>query len=274
MIVRGSRREAAVVAGAAVDCAAAGGAGQALRPARARPAVARPAFANRPARTAAARLRWRRRAFVSSTRIWFRFLAANIGGPISICPAGSTHGAATPGRAQSIEIRRSEGRAAGTRRGAEFRWMNSASVVRYRNSAGFWQPQQRRRGEQRGVRHRDDGADRAAVIGVAVGILVGRCGAVADEARRAAGWRRTALRAPHVATPWKCPNDSTNWIASANSASLEPCLMFERNHFMPKRTPIGRPGVPAIRCYIITSGMTGGCQLWCGSQGGGKHPPV
>ena len=38
---------------------------------------------------------------------------------------------------------------------------------------GFRQPQQRRRGEQGGVRHGDDGADRAGVVGMAVGILVG-----------------------------------------------------------------------------------------------------
>src|SRR5260370_38930 len=31
---------------------------------------------------------------------------------------------------------------------------------------------------------------------------------------------------------WKCPNDSRNWTASAKSASREPRLMFDRNHFM------------------------------------------
>src|SRR5437667_185789 len=35
------------------------------------------------------------------------------------------------------------------------------------------------------------------------------------------------------APPWKCPNDSRNWIASAKSARRDPNLTFDRNHFMP-----------------------------------------
>src|SRR6266568_8194062 len=35
-----------------------------------------------------------------------------------------------------------------------------------------------------------------------------------------------------AAKAWKCPNDNANWIASANSASREPCLSCFRNHFM------------------------------------------
>src|SRR5436305_9906698 len=45
--------------------------------------------------------------------------------------------------------------------------------------------------------------------------------------------------------PWKWPNDSTNWIASANSASRDPCLMFDRNLFMPIRLASEQPRCPA-----------------------------
>ncbi len=33
-------------------------------------------------------------------------------------------------------------------------------------------------------------------------------------------------------SPWKCPNDSANWIASANSASREPVFTCFRNQFI------------------------------------------
>jgi hypothetical protein len=65
-----------------------------------------------------------------------------------------------------------------------------------------------------------------------------------------------------AASPWKCPNDNTNWIASANSARREPCLILDRNHFIRRRTPHrnGKQRPSHLRCYIITSGMPGGCQ--------------
>src|SRR6185437_11380873 len=68
--------------------------------------------------------------------------------------------------------------------------------------------------------------------------------------------------AAFAAIPWKWPNASTNWIASAKSASRAPCLMFDRNHFMPRGTPHRpRPGDPGQRqCYNITSGNPRGCQ--------------
>src|SRR5436190_20790721 len=52
--------------------------------------------------------------------------------------------------------------------------------------------------------------------------------------------------AARAISPWKCPNDSANWIASANSASREPVLMLFRNHFtsvyaLPRRPSLDHP---------------------------------
>jgi hypothetical protein len=79
-------------------------------------------------------------------------------------------------------------------------------------------------------------------------------------AKSAAAWSpdccafADAVAAP-AAAPWKCPNDSRNWIASPNSASRDPCLMFDRNHFMPRCASSARSGRPSepMRCYSITS---------------------
>ena len=65
-----------------------------------------------------------------------------------------------------------------------------------------------------------------------------------DRDRPASG--RSRSRARLAATAWKCPNDSANWIASANSASREPCLRCFRNHFtttyaFPGGRYLGRP---------------------------------
>ena len=57
---------------------------------------------------------------------------------------------------------------------------------------------------------------------------------------------REETMAACAANPWKCPNDSANWIASANSASREPVLMLFRNHFtsvyaLPRRPSLDHP---------------------------------
>src|SRR6266576_5479636 len=50
------------------------------------------------------------------------------------------------------------------------------------------------------------------------------------------GWLSSISAGVACAPPtWKCPNDSRTWIASAKSASRDPCLTFDRNHFMPAR---------------------------------------
>src|ERR1700730_287612 len=58
-----------------------------------------------------------------------------------------------------------------------------------------------------------------------------------------------------AASAWKCPNESANWTASANSASREPCLTFDRNQFMPATTStrVFRDLPDDSRCYSITS---------------------
>src|SRR5260370_33039252 len=58
-----------------------------------------------------------------------------------------------------------------------------------------------------------------------------------------------------AATEWKCPNASTNWTASADSARREPCLMFDRNQFMSAYASTAGSGVLSARsrCYTITS---------------------
>ena len=102
------------------------------------------------------------------------------------------------------------------------------------------QLQQRRRGEQEIVGQRDDGADRAGVGRVPVGIVVGRlllqrslpASSAACPRRRSGRHPRGRSEPACAAAPWKCPNDSANWIASANSASREPCLTCFRNQFM------------------------------------------
>ena len=130
--------------------------------------------------------------------------------------------------------------------------------------------QQRRRRKQHRVRQRDDGADRASVVRLLVGIVVGAgcCwadrltvgGQVGGVERGLAG--RLNAGAACAATPWKCPNESTNWMASANSASREPCLMFDRNHFMPicasHRKARGIPAAPTLQYNIARTG--GRCQ--------------
>src|SRR5437868_5531180 len=70
------------------------------------------------------------------------------------------------------------------------------------------------------------------------------CSAVPDNAGAA------------CALPWECPNDNRNWIASANSASRDPSLMFDRNHFMPVCTSTEASGTRFgfSGCYSITSG--------------------
>jgi hypothetical protein len=87
---------------------------------------------------------------------------------------------------------------------------------------GLRQQQHRWRGKQHRVGQRHDGADRAGVRRLLIGILIGRSllAYLLD--------RRCCLRGDAV----KNPNDRTNWIASANSASREPCLMFDRNQFI------------------------------------------
>ena len=158
-----------------------------------------------------------------------------------ILGGSATHDAAIPRGHQSIDVRRREARGTGTRARAEFRWANSASVVRYRSSIACGSNSSGGVANSTVVRQRDDGADRAGVSLLLVGIVVGRrlllsglagrvgCGQAvgARPDRPASAWSLPA-RPP----AWKCPNDSANWIASANSASREPCLMFDRNHFM------------------------------------------
>jgi len=137
------------------------------------------------------------------------------------------------------------------------RWMNPASVVRYKNSAAS------------GSRS-SGGVMNNMVFAIAMTAQIAQaslacrsesglgagCG-VAGAVRLAADGLADAA----CATPWKCPNDSMNWIASAKSASLEPCLMFERNHFIP--TSPATAGREAVRCYIITSRNSAGCQPRC-----------
>ena len=135
---------------------------------------------------------------------------------------------------------------------------------------GLRQPQHRRGRKQHGIGHRHDGADRAGIVRVLpVGIAVGsglpsRTGSVLPVRQDAVPWDALdcIAGAACAAIPWKWPNASTNWIASAKSASREPCLMFDRNHFMPTGTPHRRrPGDPGPRrCYNITSGNLRGCQ--------------
>ena len=103
------------------------------------------------------------------------------------------------------------------------------------------QLQQRRRGEQEIVGQRDDGADRAGSAGCwsvswsegccccAASLAAARAAAMARSRSASAGLNR---RRGAATSPWKCPNDSANWIASANSASREPCLRCFRNQFM------------------------------------------
>src|SRR5258708_12160385 len=54
---------------------------------------------------------------------------------------------------------------------------------------------------------------------------------------------------------WECRNARTNWTGSANSARREPCLMFDRNHFMSAYASTAGSGVLSARsrCYTITS---------------------
>ena len=134
---------------------------------------------------------------------------------------------------------------------------------------GLRQPQHRRGRKQHGIGHRDDGADRTGIVRtLPVRIALGSglpgdwlsaCGAAGAVAWDALDGIAGAASA---AIPWKWPNASTNWIASAKSASRAPCLMFDRNHFMPTGTPHRpRPGDPGQRqCYNITSGNPRGCQ--------------
>src|SRR5260221_14454342 len=58
-----------------------------------------------------------------------------------------------------------------------------------------------------------------------------------------------------AAMEWKGPDARTNWAASANSARREPCLMFDRNHFMSAYASTAGSGVLSARsrCYTITS---------------------
>ena len=171
---------------------------------------------------------------------------------------------------QSIDVRRREARGTGTRDASEPRWANSASVVRYRSSIACGSSQQRRRGEQEIVGQRDDGADRAGVGRVLVGIVIGRlllrgfAGRIERGVRDGEIGRSGRIAgAACAAAPWKCPNDSANWIASANSASREPCLRCFRNQFTTSCAFPERPRQPRpSQCYIITSERVNGgeCQ--------------
>ena len=130
---------------------------------------------------------------------------------------------------------------------------------------GLRQQQYRRRCEQHRARQRDDGADGAVFARMLVGIVDGKAvqlsgrSTASGAARGNVGLRRAGCIAAACAAPaWKCPNDSPNCSASASSASREPCLMFDRNHFMPTGAPHRTAGASRLaQCYIITSGIAG-----------------
>jgi hypothetical protein len=146
--------------------------------------------------------------------------------------------------------------------------MNPASVVRYKNSAAS------------GSRNKGGVANSTAFAMAMTAQIAQASLACRSESRPGAGCGVTVavrLAADGIvgaacAMPWKCPNDSTNWIASAKSASLEPCLTFERNHFMPTSPATdGREAAPMLY-YNITelSRLSTAVRL----PAVGKRPPV
>ena len=135
---------------------------------------------------------------------------------------------------------------------------------------GLRQPQDRRPGEHRRAgegHHRADGAD---VVPMGIGGLVGlrsRRGCL-DRRFLRIGLARAALAiadaglaagAASTSSAWKCPNESTNCTASANSASRAPCFSFDRTHFIAECAPHrdARPKYRRRRCYNVTSQRKG-----------------
>ena len=135
------------------------------------------------------------------------------------------------------------------------------------------QPQQRRRCKQHRVRHGHDGADRAAIIGLAVGIVVGGRRVAAGWRPAPSSWHAGLDRGRCVRDPVEMPERQHKLDRQRQQREPRPLfdVRAEPLHADMHPTSEGR-GVPAVQCYIITSGMTGGCQPWFGCAAAGKLP--
>ena len=148
------------------------------------------------------------------------------------------HGAAISSGSASINRGQETGGARDWNAGrSEPRCANSAPVVRCRSSTA------RGSSSSGGVANRELlASERTAQIAqsgpVLVGIVVEGCCGLRKRLRGGERSGNGEIAHPSgraepvcAASPWKCPNDSANWIASANSASREPCLRCFRNQF-------------------------------------------
>ena len=183
---------------------------------------------------------------------------------------GCHHDAAGSGNSPTVavDLRRSAERAAERRRAR-----SSERPVRLRQAntgkRRLEAPTLRRYGGHHGVGQRDDGADCTAIGWLPVrpitggGLRANGAGTFDSEPLfDASGWvaaksavivKRRSLRdrrhRPSRHLSWKCPNDNRNWIASAKSASRDPSLMFDRNHFMPTFASTRTSGAIHRSCY-------------------------
>ena len=155
----------------------------------------------------------------------------------------------------------------------EPRWANSASVVRYRSSTACGSSNTGGVANSKLLASAMTTQIAQASAGCwSVSGLEGACFCAASLALSGAAtvpmYARSACDRPVwiagaacAAIPWKCPNDSANWIASANSASRESVLMCYRNHFMPSYAhPKDSPGISAVPMLYYNIGRYSRCQ--------------
>ena len=130
------------------------------------------------------------------------------------------------GRRAGLEREMHASRDARTRRrwsGAEVRSPAAAPAAAAWRTGNCWPARGRRRSRRR-----------RSVVVIVVGRLLLRlrlAACAAGPGDGEIGIRQADAGLSARAAPWKCPNDSANWIASANSASREPVLGCFRNQF-------------------------------------------
>ncbi len=177
---------------------------------------------------------------------------------------------------QSIDVRRSGEREAGKRRernsdarirrrwsGTEIRRLAAAAVPAVSQITPRWREPLPRRSRKR---RSDAGRDR------------GRMPAASEPpdrphpAREAAGVRKVGLRLAGLNCGRRLRGDAVEMSErkrklDGQRKQRQPRAVFDVRTeplHADRRPCVGRPGISAVQCYIITSGMPGGCQPWTG----------